>query len=146
MSYVVRSEIGGLKEALSALDQVSNKIRKKALKKGIAKATRVLRSEARRRAVKKTGLLRKSLAQKVIVVKKTDTVLGMVGPKRGLKQEVIRDGKHVLSDPVRYAHLVELGTSHSAARPFLRPALDAVKDQMVDLVAEAVNEALNAGG
>ena len=39
-----------------------------------------------------------------------------------------------------YAHMVELGTSHSAPRPFLVPALEANEDEVVRLVRVALGD------
>lgn len=37
-----------------------------------------------------------------------------------------------------YGHFLEFGTSHSAPRPFLVPALDAKRDNVVELAAVAL--------
>jgi phage protein, HK97 gp10 family len=36
----------------------------------------------------------------------------------------------------RYAHLVEFGTSHSAAQPFIRPAIDAKGEDAIAVIGE----------
>lgn len=41
-------------------------------------------------------------------------------------------------DDVFYGHLVEFGTVHSAAQPFLIPAMEAREDEAVDLVRAAL--------
>ncbi|WP_438391077.1 HK97-gp10 family putative phage morphogenesis protein [Caballeronia sp. DA-9] len=39
-----------------------------------------------------------------------------------------------------YGRFVEFGTSHSAAKPFLRPSFDARKRQAIDAVIEVIEE------
>lgn len=74
------------------------------------------------------GLLKKSLGQKVKTYAKSNTVVAIVGPRKGFRKRIgtITRGKNkgqpVYADPVKYAHLVELGTRHSSPKPFLRPA------------------------
>lgn len=45
-------------------------------------------------------------------------------------------GKTIRHDPAKYAHLVELGTSKSAAKPFIRPAIDSAGSQVIDAMAK----------
>jgi len=47
---------------------------------------------------------------------------------------------------VDYARFVEYGTSRRAAKPFLRPALAAVRPLIVEMIQEAWRKALNEGG
>jgi hypothetical protein len=45
-------------------------------------------------------------------------------------------------DPVKYAHLVELGTSHSAAKPYIRPAIEAASGEILNAMSAALDAAL----
>jgi HK97 gp10 family phage protein len=55
-----------------------------------------------------------------------------------------------LRNPTRYAHLVEKGTRHSAAKPFLRPAMietqSEVFSKMSAMIARAIANELAKGG
>jgi HK97 gp10 family phage protein len=66
-----------------------------------------IRDEARRRAPKRTGALRKSI--KVTAHRGSDT--------GGIPYHTV--------DAIWYAGFVEFGTINAAAKPFLRPAADA---------------------
>ncbi len=44
------------------------------------------------------------------------------------------EGKPVFRNPTRYAHLLELGTSRMAAKPFLRPVMDANRGRFVGIL------------
>lgn len=97
-------------------------------------------------------LLKKSIGQKVKTYK-SGVVVGIVGPRKGFRAEIgkrVRKGKKsnvgdpIYADPVNYAHLVELGTKHSKAQPFLRPALEESKDEIRAIFAEEIRAGLAA--
>jgi len=46
--------------------------------------------------------------------------------------------------PARYAHLVEFGTAHSAAQPFMTPAWEANKNKALDMVADELRKEIAA--
>ena len=41
--------------------------------------------------------------------------------------------------PSSYSHLVEYGTSHSAAKPFIRPAVDSTQGEVVGAMAAGLD-------
>jgi HK97 gp10 family phage protein len=105
------------------------------LRAGAAPVARI----AKAKAPKESGLLKKSIGYRVRKVK--GVINARIGPRRGFRQEVPRvgtDGKSrlVMSDPNNYAHLVELGTSHSPAQPFIRPALESAKGDALAAMAK----------
>ena len=89
-----------------------------------AATTPVLKS-AKQKAPVETGLLKKSLGKKLKKYKRNAVAVCIVGPRSGFKDE--GTGRN----PANYAHLVELGTTHSAPKPFLRPALDENKSKII---------------
>lgn len=95
---------------------------------------------------KDSGLLKKSLGLRVATLKGQKSA--RVGPRTGMKQTVSRklpNGKtiQVLADPNKYSHLVEYGTSHSAAKPFIRPAIDQSEGQVIDAMAAGLDKHLD---
>ncbi len=154
MPFAIKAKLEGLDRALALLRELPKKLAKKTLRAGVNQATKLLLSEAKSRVPPSTGLLRKSLGRKVKVYK--GAVVGIVGPRKGFKIQVgVRmrgpnKGTPVYMDPVRYAHLVENGTSHSAAKPFLRPAFEATKGLIVtafeNIVLNAIEDAAKGGG
>jgi HK97 gp10 family phage protein len=74
------------------------------------------------------GALKKSIGHKVRVYKRA--VVAIVGPRDGFRERIgtvsrgKNKGKPIYNNPSKYAHLVELGTRHSKAQPFLRPAAE----------------------
>lgn len=95
---------------------------------------------------KDSGLLVKSIGLSVRAVNGRKTV--RVGPRTGLRQVVTRTDKRTgrkyeeIADPNNYSHLVEYGTSHSAAKPFIRPAIDATQGEVLDAMAAGLDQHL----
>lgn len=94
---------------------------------------------ARARAPIATGLLKKSIGFRVKKVR--GIISARVGPRTGYAKEVTRMGRdgrprQVFSDPNKYSHLVELGTSRTAAKPFIRPAMESVQTEVLQEMAE----------
>jgi HK97 gp10 family phage protein len=141
MPFAIKARFEGVQSAIQALDGLDKKIRRKGIRKAALAAGTIILKAAKGRVVKETGLLRKSLGKKVKVYTKGVGV-AVVGPRVGFKQEVTRRGVKVWSNPVRYAHLVELGTGRTAAKPFLKPALDATRKQVEDAMKAAINEVI----
>jgi HK97 gp10 family phage protein len=91
---------------------------------------------------KDSGLLSKSLG---ITVKKTrrGQKTARVGPRSGFRKVVSRKGrKPEIADPVKYAHLVEYGTSKSPAKSFIRPALESAAAESLTAMAAGYNKHL----
>ncbi len=152
MPYTVRGRIDGLPGLLRSLEGLQDKLRKKTLKDAIGAASKVVLWEARRRAPRGSGLLRKSLGRKVKVYRNSGVVVGIIGPRTGFKIQVgvrIRGknaGKPIYANPTQYAHLVELGTRRSAAKPFLKPAFEGSREKCLAEMAAAVNAAIEKAG
>jgi len=160
MPFKIKGQIEGLEGTLAVLKSADAKVRKKILRKACNKAGGVLLKRAKQLVPTKSKLLKKSLGRKVKVYP-SGVAVAVVGPRKGFRQEVVRDGREVLSDPIRYAHLVEGGTRPhgyktrggrhpgAKARPFLKPSLDStkstVKKVIANTIAEGLQEAANAG-
>lgn len=152
MADVLEARVEGLDAVLRKLTAVKDAVRKKALRAGVTKASRLAAKAAKARAPKVSGALKKSITQKVKTTPK-GAVLGRVGPKRGEVQPAKRPGRQgaVAARPTRYAHLVEKGTgpsparggATSRARPFLAPAWDEVKERAERIIADEVTAAVD---
>lgn len=141
-------QLTGFKELEKALLSLPAELAKEAeagaLRAGMVPVRRATIANAA--ATKDTGLLQKSIGLTVRRIRKkgqnTNRYTARVGPRSGFGQEVVRKGKKQYADPVRYAHLVELGTSHSAAKPFIRPALDSQQGEIIERMAQGYNKGL----
>jgi len=150
----------GEKELLRLLRGLPPKLQRKALRRGVTKSSRVIARAAKDRLVAlkavETGLLKKSLGVRVYTLKDLTGVGSVIGPRKGFKRSVAVTGKRVkrlraakkgvegdkYRDPARYAHWVELGTVHSAPRPFLRSALMANRDMTIGTIRTEVRAEL----
>ena len=47
-----------------------------------------------------------------------------------------------IRDPNKYSHLVEKGTSHSPAQPFIRPAMDSASGQVLEAMSAGLDKHL----
>jgi HK97 gp10 family phage protein len=109
------------------------------------------------------GLLKKSIGMNV---RKVGSIISArIGPRTGFRVQVgtkklrknlmakRRDGSRILAasagtevpvfkDPNKYSHLVELGTSKSPAKPFIRPAIDAASSETHTAMAKGYEKHL----
>src|SRR5262249_13600056 len=121
------------------------KVRKKVLRKAINEASKIVLKAAKANVPRASGLLKKSLGRKVKVYRASGTVVAIIGPRTGFKQDVHRDGRKVavLANPTKYAHLVERGTRHSPARPFMRPAFESTKPEVQSAMSSIIKAGLD---
>ena len=119
------SEIKGAAEMARVLRALPGKIGDRLLANAVRAGGRVILKEAKRRVPVKTGRLRDSL-----VVKKDRTRPGVV---------VVHVGATYAA---RHAHLVEFGTVHSAARPFLRPAFDETAGEALAKIGDTLGRGI----
>lgn len=145
--------VEGGKELIAALDRLEKNVAKKALRKGVTKGAQALAKDAKSRAPTRTKIMKKAIGSKIKVYG-SGIVDAVVGPRRGFKKDkqtkkrvmtrfarIVgkkKNGKVIYQNPTKYTHLVEFGTKHSRAQPFLRPALEAAKATFIPTVAKEV--------
>jgi HK97 gp10 family phage protein len=145
-------KITGTKEIQQALNRLPIELQRSAETAVLRAGAKPINKLARAKAPKQSGLLKKSIG---INVKKVRGVTSArVGARKGWRVEVgekeitvgkiIRKRKKVkvYKDPTKYSHLVEYGTSHSAAKPFIRPAVEQSGNQVIDAMAEGYDKYL----
>jgi len=148
-------KLTGFKELEAALlklpAEIAKTVEADVLREGmkpVLKASRAISA-----GISDTGLLAKSIGLTVRRVRRKmqyqNRYTARVGARTGFRKEVERtstftdkNGNTVtrtrkeVADPTKYAHLVEYGTSHSAAKPFIRPALQSAESQIVEGMAK----------
>lgn len=123
MSTPFAVRIQGVDELRKAFSELSSDAQQRsALRAALRVAASVVVKEAKARVPAQTGDLQKSIAAKVTVNRKSAEAKIGFG-----KQEF-------------YGMFVELGTSRTAARPFLRPALDAKQREAIEKFASAFRQ------
>ena len=101
-------ETRGFNDVLARIRELPGKPMRRVLRKGIRAQAAVVRKAAKRKTPRRTGALRNAIGTKVVTTKKKQ-VVGIVGARTG--QRYIRtDDKGQKVNPVRYIHLVELGS------------------------------------
>lgn len=137
-SFRIKGRLDGLQEVLANLDGVAKKVRKKAVRTGVAKAGRLLARAAKANSPQGgTGQLKRSIGSKVKTYP-SGVVVAIVGPRKGF---AVVDAKGKKHDPANIAHLVEFGHAgpHPApAHPFLRPAFDTSKGACLQAIADEI--------
>ncbi len=112
-------------EGLDALDKAVRKlpqnIQKRVLKGALRAGGRVIAKEAKQRAPKKTGTLRKSISVQVGKTRQGGAIAFVT-----TKPEAF------------YSHMIEFGTSKIPAKPFLRPAFDATQQETIKAIGDAL--------
>lgn len=156
--FTTKFEMKGVSKLLASLD-LSKKGVRKAIRKGLGQAARLIRKsavsklrasakDARAKGKPRNRLLEKSMSVKLSV--KDKRAFAVVGPGRGFREQVgVRPwGEAVYEDPANIAHLVEYGHEgpHPAPpHPFLRPAYDENKDKALEIIKDAVAEGMVEG-
>jgi HK97 gp10 family phage protein len=114
-------------ELWNALTAVSEKFAKKALRAALYAGSEVIRLEIGKRAPKDTGRLEAHIAAKTTISAKQEAGKTQIGPGRS----------------AWYAGFLEFGTRKMAARPFIRPAFDSVKQAALNAFVNKMREIFN---
>ncbi len=133
--------LDGGKRLERRMKKLKNSVRKTIVRAGVRAGTAPVAKTMKARAPKKSKLLSRSIGRRHKTTK-GGTAIGIVGPRRGFKKTVVRDGRTVVANPTQYAHLVEFGTVRSAPQPFMRQAwrssqlaaLNAMRDKMAEQI------------
>lgn len=165
MPLAIKQKLGsGAIQALARkLNEFDRKASRKAIRKGVNEATKLVAADAKANVPKRTGLLKKSIGRRVRSYRGGTIISGIVGPRSGFAT-TLKNGKKV--NPAKYAHLVEFGrkavkvkkallladkfakqvfgkeVAAVAPRPWLRPAWDKNEGRAVGELAKALNEAI----
>lgn len=117
-------------------DKLKAGLRNKVLRIALNKAASRVKAAVISNAPQRTGSLKKSIRIKVKNYRAKDVWVAIVGAsskyKRNVKKKQIR--------PVFYAKLVETGTRHSPAQPYLKPALQATKQQYIETLRQSIED------
>lgn len=140
----VTAKVHGFRELKLNGAELADKIGRGAMRDAMTKACRLMTAAVKAKApVGATGLLKKSIKQKVKTNTRKQRVTAVIGPSKNTSGQVDRfgTGKIETVRPVRYAHLVEFGsaargvygkdgvtmTPGNPPQPFMRPAYEATK-------------------
>jgi HK97 gp10 family phage protein len=122
-------KIQGAKAMEQALQALGPKAAGQVGGNAVRAGARVLVKEAKRLVPVDTGRLRDSI--KVVTLKKNKRGANEVGAVVGFEKPASR-----------IAHLVEFGTSHSSAQPFMRPAMDSQKEAILSAIGKTLADGI----
>ena len=108
---------GDFKKIRRKADALALRVSKKANRRAVSKAATPMLREAKLRVPVETGQLKRDLTKKVRT-EPGGVVTAFIGARKNSESSSI-------------VHLVELGSSHSAPSPFLRPAFDLASEESV---------------
>jgi HK97 gp10 family phage protein len=114
MADSIKVQVRGLDGLTGDLEQFTQVIQGDVVISGVAAMARVLYDEARRYVPVKTGTLRDAIYRIFAKDRSTDTI------------KVYRISWNKKKAP--HGHLIENGTMHAPAYPFIRPAFDHIND------------------
>ncbi len=132
--------VSGDEQLLRQFAAMGGGVQRKIARPAIVKASKIVVKDARSHVPVRTGALKRSLGTKVRTHRGSGTVSGWTGARTGFGYEDDETGR--FNDPVRYAHLVENGTRHSAADGSLRAALDTNVNQVLATFRKATDEGI----
>ena len=142
-----------------AFRELPERIQRKHLRRGVRRAGTAISRAAKVAAPIESGLLKKSIGQRVFTHRDKLGVGTRIGPRKGWRRAVYLNKKGALKayskrkqaeavaagakleyrDPARYGHLVELGLN---GQPFMTPAFEGNKGAALGHVAESLREGL----
>lgn len=138
---VAGMKLTGVKGIERALNNLPDKMQKAGERAVLRAGAKPILTSSKTKVPSESGLLKKALGTSVRKVR--GIVTARVGARKGRGRMVTRKGVTRFSDPVKYSHLVEYGTSHSSAKPFIRPAVEGSKGQIVDAMADGYSRYLH---
>lgn len=126
---------------LRPLDGLRKTLVSKILRKAVTEASKIVKQtvKSNAQAIRRFGFLAKSIGVKVKTYSERKSAVAVVGPRS--KWQKVVAGR--LYRPSYYAHLVENATTHSKAKPFLKPAFDSTKDQYLSTLADAIKRGIS---
>ena len=155
MVFAVSGTIEGLPELLKTMEGLKKNLQKKILRAGVNEGSKIILKAAKAKC--KAKFIKKSLGRRVKVYRGKGTAVGIIGPRKGQKDDAGRD-------PSNIAHLEEFGRKSvevktkkvlsdgttiygtkvqaDPGRPFLRPAFDEARGQVGSAMAAKMAEIL----
>ena len=156
----VTAQISGFTAAIKSMQELADKIERGGMRESLTKAARPMTARVKSLApVGTTGMLKKSIKQKIHTSKRKKMVTVYIGSSRRTEMWIDRFGNGNITPvrPANYAHLVEFGTTSRGSygrkgeksqggnppRPFLRPGYARTKVATHQAYAKLLGEAID---
>ena len=146
----------GVRDILAALSKLPKEFQRSAEKAVLRAGAKPVLKAAKAKVPVDTGNLKKSLGVALFTASSGWTAI-RIGPRKGFKSaKSITGRKRVratkgkrstfkerkLADATEISWYVETGTPHSAAKPFIRPAIDSAQGEVIDAMAAGLDKHL----
>lgn len=134
---------------LKTADKLSQGLKNKAIRIALNKASAVVKSAVVNNAPVRYGYLKKSFRIKLRNYKNKVVWVSIIGPKsdfkkaKGKRKRGTKKGEPIQHKPSNYARLLEEGTKHAKARPYLKPALQQTQSQFMRILSQSIEEQVN---
>lgn len=139
--------ITGAKELASAIASLPREFQSTAEFQALGSGAKVIAKNAAARVPVGEGDLKKSIGTNV--KGKPGFRTARIGPRAGSEKTIgviargPNKGKARKKRPNNYSHLVEFGTAHSPARPFISPAVEQSAGDVMEVMAKGYTKALD---
>lgn len=120
------------------LRDIEAKIAKRALRSAARKGMAIVRDEVKASAPEDTSPDADNIKTKAHIALQTNFRRGVLAVRVG-----VRGGAKKNPDTPYYWRMVEFGTQHIAAKPFMQPALENNAEAVIDRIAEELRRALD---
>lgn len=120
------------------LRDIEAKIAKRALRSAARKGMAIVRDEVKASAPEDTSPDADNIKTKTHIALQTNFRRGVLAVRVG-----VRGGAKKNPDTPYYWRMVEFGTQHIAAKPFMQPALENNAEAVIDRIAEELRRALD---
>lgn len=146
-------KLSGFKQLDNTIRRLPQEMQKKAYQAVMRAGAAPIRKKAKAnlKASKDSGLLMKSIGIRSVVYQ-GGVPYAVIGARRSVSGTIKRhrkgkrrSGKGFRMEyavPANYAHLVEYGTAHSPAKPFMRPAVDSAEGEVFNAMANGLDKHL----
>lgn len=130
--------------------EITEKTRTRIMRVAVSKGASIVKKEVVELAPRRYGYLKRSIKIHFAVYgPHRDIQVAIIGPKRkavwqkGVIKRGPKKGQPRRHRPAFIAHIIEYGSKHARAKPFLRPALDATRAAYEAAVSQRLKEELD---
>ena len=153
---VITIDRSSLMRVMIALDKLPEQFRKSAEKAVLRAGSKPILKAAKAKVPVDTGMLKQSLGISVHA-NRSGWISARIGPRKGFKSAKSLTGRkrvratkgkrstwieRKMADAQEISWYIETGTSHSPAKPFIRPAIDAAQDEVLSAMAAGLDKHL----
>jgi HK97 gp10 family phage protein len=144
----------GVEEMKRQLSGLSEKIQKTVLNSAVFEGAKLLRNEVQSRAPVRTGNLKKNIIvykdrqpQQIGAAVRYSVLVRRIKVARKVRRLLRKAAKQGVqidfADNAYYWRFLEFGTSKMPAKPFFRPAIDAVTPQLIRIVGDKLQAGID---